>query len=73
MKKWRSWACGNFKVSEEDPSFCANCGDFASMHKGPTPGAVRSFRLHLQTNPTTPGDGAAVHRAAIDAARQTQR
>ena len=39
------WACDNFKASEEDPTFCANCGDFASMHKGPTPGAPRSFCL----------------------------
>ena len=39
------WACDNFKVSEDDPAFCANCGDFASMHKGPTPGAPRQFRL----------------------------
>jgi hypothetical protein len=37
-------ACSNFKVSEDDPSFCINCGDFASMHKGPTPGAIRTFR-----------------------------
>jgi len=41
----KRWACNNFKVSEDDPAFCANCHDFASSHKGPTPGAVRSFRL----------------------------
>lgn len=44
LRPRKSWACDNFKVSEDDPNFCANCGDFASMHKGPTPGAIRTFR-----------------------------
>lgn len=44
--KKKRWACKDFKASE-DPSFCANCGDFASSHKGPTPGAPRSFRLSV--------------------------
>jgi hypothetical protein len=39
----KSWACKNFKASDSDPAFCANCGDLASMHKGPTPGAPRQF------------------------------
>jgi hypothetical protein len=39
----KTWACDNFKTSN-DPYFCANCGDFASMHNGPTPGAPRCFR-----------------------------
>lgn len=46
----KTWACDNFKASN-DPSFCANCGDFASMHNGPTPGAPRCFRRAVPVKP----------------------
>lgn len=45
-KKPRRWACDNFKPAD-DPSFCANCHDIASSHRGPTPGAPRSFRISI--------------------------
>lgn len=48
----KTWACDNFRASN-DTYFCANCGDFASMHEGPTPGAPRSFR---RTAPREPVD-----------------
>jgi hypothetical protein len=53
MAKTKIRACKDFRASPEDPTFCANCGDFASMHKGPTPGATRSFRLAV---PIVPSD-----------------
>lgn len=46
MKKWPH-KCSGWKASDEDPSFCANCGNIASGHKEPTPGAPRSFRLSV--------------------------
>lgn len=51
MKKWPH-KCTGWKPSESDPSFCANCGNIASGHKGPTPGAPRQFRLAVPARPT---------------------
>jgi hypothetical protein len=50
MSKKRPWACDNFKAGE-DPYFCARCGDFASMHNGPTPGAPRSVSFSVPLPP----------------------
>jgi hypothetical protein len=47
----KTWACDNFKASN-DPYFCANCGDLASMHEGPTPGAPRTFCRPAPREPT---------------------
>lgn len=51
MRKWPH-KCTGWKASEEDPSFCANCHNIASAHKGPTPGAPRSFMLRVPLKPT---------------------
>lgn len=51
-KKWPH-KCSGWKASESDPSFCANCGNIASGHKGPTPGAPRSFMLRMPLKPVS--------------------
>lgn len=52
MKKWPH-KCAGWKASEEDPSFCASCGNIASAHKGPTPGAPRQFRMTVPVKPAS--------------------